>query len=129
MRDQEWDAALAQLYSLDLAELVLCLLLCDAVDGKTALGVVHKAEVLAGFLDGYDIHEAGWVGWVGADFAIDFDQALHDNLLDLAAVECILQPVTFDVLVQLLLILKWSCISHIAQRMSLANQRYHTDCE
>ena len=45
MRNQEWDAALAQLHPLDLAELVLSLLASDAVDGETALGVVDEAEV------------------------------------------------------------------------------------
>ena len=93
VRNQEWDAALAKLYSLDLAQLVLCLLFSDAVDGETALGVVDEAEVLASLLDGDDVHEAGWVGRIGADFAIDLDQALHDNRLGLAAIEGVLQAV------------------------------------
>lgn len=91
MRNQEWDATLAQLYSLNLAELVLSLLGGDAVDGEAALGVVDEAEVLARLLDTDDIHEAGRVGGVGADLAIDLDQALHDNGLGLAGVERILQ--------------------------------------
>ena len=93
MRNQEWDAALAQLHPLDLAELVLSLLAGDAVDGETALGVVDKAEVLASLLDGDDVHVASRVGRVGADLAIDLDQALHDDGLGLAGVERILQPV------------------------------------
>jgi hypothetical protein len=91
MRNQEWDAALAQLHPLDFAELVLSLLASDAVDSETALGVVDKAEVLAGLLDGDNIHEASRVGGVGADLAIDLDQALHDNGLHLATVEGVLQ--------------------------------------
>lgn len=91
MRNQEWDAALAQLHPLDLAELVLSLLASDAVDGETALGVVDKAEVLASLLDGDDIHEASRVGRVGADLAVDLDQALHDDGLHLATVEGVLQ--------------------------------------
>lgn len=94
VRNQEWDAALAKLYSLDLAQLVLCLLFSDAVDGESALGVVDEAEVLASLLDGDDVHEAGWVGRIGADFAIDLDQALHDNRLGLAAIEGVLQAVS-----------------------------------
>lgn len=93
MRDQEWDAALAQLNSLDLSELVLGLLSLDSVHGEAALGVVHKTEVLAGLLNGDDIHETGWVGCIGADLAIDLDQALHDNGLGLARVERILEAV------------------------------------
>jgi len=94
VRDQEWDSALAQLYSLDLAELVFGLLSLNSVDSETALGVVDKTEVLASLLDGNDIHEACWVCSVGADLAIDLDQALHDNGLGLTCVESILQTVS-----------------------------------
>lgn len=104
MRNQEWDAALAQLYSLDLAQLVLCLLFSDAVDGETALGVVDETEVLACLLDGDDVHVAGWVGRIGADLAIDLDQALHDNRLGLAAIEGVLQTIGEDKSVWMLLL-------------------------
>jgi len=90
VRDQEWDSALAQLNSLDLAKLVFGLLALDSVDGEAALGVVDKTEVLASLLDADDIHEAGWVGGIGADLAINLDQALHDDGLGLASVEGIL---------------------------------------
>lgn len=104
MRNQEWDAALAQLYSLDLAQLVLCLLFSDAVDGETALGVVDETEVLACLLDGDDVHVAGWVGRIGADLAIDLDQALHDNCLGLTAIEGVLQTIGEDMSVWMLLL-------------------------
>ena len=104
MRNQEWDAALAQLHPLDLAELVLSLLASDAVDSETALGVVDEAEVLAGLLDGDNIHEASRVGGVGADLAIDLDEALHDNGLHLATVEGVLQTAK-----KLALVLAFSC--------------------
>ena len=94
MRNQVWDAALAKLDALDLAELVLGLLSGDAVDGEAALGVVDEAEVLASLLDRDNVHEAGGVGGVGADLAIDLDEALHNNGLGLAAVEGVLQAVT-----------------------------------
>lgn len=93
MRDQEWDAALAQLHSLDLAELVLSLLGLDAVDGEAALGVVDEAEVLASLLDGDHVHETGGVGGVGTDLAVDLDESLHDNRLGLARVKRILETV------------------------------------
>jgi len=93
MRNQVWDTTLAELNSLDLAQLVLGLLTSDAVDGETTLGVVDKTEVLASLLDGDDIHETSWVGSVGADLAVDLDEALHDNGLGLATVKSVLQPV------------------------------------
>lgn len=91
VRNQEWDPALAKLDTLDLAELVLSLLGLNTVDGETALGVVDETEVLAGLLDGDDIHEAGGVGGVGADLAIDLDETLHQDGLDLTTVEGVLQ--------------------------------------
>lgn len=94
MRDQEWDSTLAKLNALDLSELVLGLLSLDTVDGEASLGVVDKAEVLASLLDGDDIHEASWVGGIGADLSVDLDQALHDDGLGLASVKSILQAVT-----------------------------------
>ncbi len=93
MCDQERDAALAQLYPLDLAELVLCLLFGDAVDGEAALGVVDEAEVLARLLDADDVHEAGWVGGIGAHFAVDLDEALHHDRFGFAGVEGVLEAV------------------------------------
>lgn len=91
MRNQEWYAALPQLHPLDFAEFVLRLLGRDAVHGETTLGVVDEAEVLACLLDGDDVHVAGWVGWVGAHFAVDFDEALHDDCFGLAGVEGVLE--------------------------------------
>lgn len=93
MRNQEWDAATAQLDALDLAELVLGLLGLDAVHGETALGVVDEAEVLAGLLDADNIHEAGRVRLVGAHLAVDLDQALHQDGLGLAVVQGVLEAV------------------------------------
>lgn len=93
MRNQEWDTATSELDALDLSELVLGLLVLDAVDGEAALGVVDEAEVLARLLDGDDVHEAGGVGHVGADLAVDLDQALHEDGAGLAVVERILESV------------------------------------
>jgi hypothetical protein len=93
VRNQVGNAALAKLDALDLAKLVLCLLSGDAVDGETALGVVDQAEVLASLLDGDDVHETGGEGAVGADLAVDLDQALLDDGLDLVTVKRILEAV------------------------------------
>lgn len=93
VRNQEWDPALAKLDTLDLAQLELGLLSLDTVDGETALGVVDETEVLAGLLEGDDVHEASRVGGVGADLAVNLDQALHHDGLGLAAVQGVLETV------------------------------------
>lgn len=93
MRNQEWDSTTAELDALDLAELVLGLLVLDAVDGEAALGIVDEAEVLAGLLDGDDVHEASGVGHVGADLAINLDETLHEDRSGLAVVERILEAI------------------------------------
>lgn len=61
------------------------------MDGEAALGVVDEAEVLAGLLDADHVHETGGVGGVGADFAVDLDEALLKDSVGLARVEGILQ--------------------------------------
>lgn len=93
MRNQEWDPALAELNTLDLAELELSLLSLDAVDGEAALGVVDETEVLAGLLEGDDVHEASGEGAVGADLAVNLDQTLHQDGLDLTTVQGVLETV------------------------------------
>lgn len=93
MRNQEWNTTAAELDAADLAELVLGLLRLDAVDCETALGVVNQAEVLASLLDADDVHEARWVGHVGADLVVDLDQALLKNSASLTEVERILEAV------------------------------------
>lgn len=93
MRDQEWDSALAKLHSLNLAQLVFSLFRLDSVDGVAALGVVDEAEVLAGLVDSDDVHEAGRVGHVGSDLAVDLDEALHEDGLGFAVVQGILEAV------------------------------------
>lgn len=91
MRNQEWDSTLAQLHPLNLRQLIFRFFSGDAVDCEAALGVVNEAEVLACLLDRDDVHEAGGIGGVGADLAVYFDEALHDNGLGFAGVESILQ--------------------------------------
>jgi hypothetical protein len=93
VRNQVGNGALANLNTLDLAKLVLCLLVGYPVDGEAALGVVDQAEVLAGLLDRDDVHQPSGEGGVGADLAVDLDKALHEDSVDLAGVERILQAV------------------------------------
>lgn len=93
MRNQEWDSTTTKLDALDLAQLVLGLLGLDSVDGEATLGVVDETEVLASLLNGDNVHEAGRVGRVSADLAVDLDQALHENRLGLAVVQGILETV------------------------------------
>lgn len=94
MRDQEWDSTATKLDTLDLAQLVLGLLVLDSVDGESTLGIVDETEVLASLLNGDDVHEAGGEGGIGADLAVDLDKSLHQDGLDLAVVESILESVS-----------------------------------
>lgn len=101
VRNQEWDSALAQLDTLDLAKLVFGLLGLDAVHSEATLGVVDETEVLASLLDGDHVHESSGVGGISADLAVDLDKALHENCSDLATVEGILQTVVQEIRCQL----------------------------
>ncbi len=98
MRNQEWDSSFAQLYSLDLAQLVLRLFSSDAMDSKPALSIVDEPEILSGFLDRYHVHKTGGERSVSSDLAVDFDEALHDDGLGFARVEGILETVDDTVL-------------------------------
>ena len=69
---------------LDAAQLVLGLLVGDAVGGEPALDVVDQAEVLAGLLDLDYVHEAGGEPVVGPHLAVDLDQALLQDVLHLS---------------------------------------------
>lgn len=84
----------AELGLLDLEKLVAALLGGDAVNDEAALDIVENAEVLAGLLDGDNVHEAGGVGGLGADLAVNLDQALSGDRNDLAAGKSVLQAVT-----------------------------------
>ena len=66
------------------------------VEDEASLNIVEHAEVLVGLFDGDDIHEPNWVVSVGADLAIDLDEALHEDLLDFLLGQGVLQSVTED---------------------------------
>ena len=94
MRDQEWDSSSTELYSLHLAELVLCLSSLDSVDGESTLGIVDETEVLACLLNRDHIHVAGRVVGICSHFPVDLDESLHDDLGDFPAIEGVLQSVS-----------------------------------
>jgi len=58
--------------------------------GKTALGVVDKAEILPCLFYRDHVHEAGWICCIGADFTVDLDKALHYDGFGFAGIESIL---------------------------------------
>ena len=93
VRNQVWDSTLAQLASLHFAELVFSLSCLNSVNGEATLGIVDKSEVFASLLNADDIHETGWVCWLGSDFSVDLDKTLHNDLLDLTTVQGILKTV------------------------------------
>ena len=94
MRNQEWDSSSSDLHSLDLAKFVFCLGLFDAVDGEAALGIVNETEVLARLLNRDDVHVASRIGDVGSDFAIDFDETLHQDGSRFTVVQGVLEAIS-----------------------------------
>jgi hypothetical protein len=93
MRNQVGNAALAELHTLDLSELVFRLFSGDAVNCEATLGIVDETEVFASLVNGDDIHESSGECRVGANFAVDLDETLHNDGLDFTAVEGVLQSV------------------------------------
>jgi len=84
----------ANSYPADLEELVGGLLGGDAVDGEAALHIIEKSEMLAGFLNGDDIHVPSGVGLISANLVIDFDEALLDDSGNFTTSQGVLQPVS-----------------------------------
>ena len=72
------------------AKLEFGLLWLDLVGAVTALAVVDKAELLVGLAEFDDIHETGWVAWVGPDLAVDLDKAALADGGHLTSVEGVL---------------------------------------
>ena len=64
------------------------------MDGESALDVIDQTEVLVGSLEGDDVHESSWEVDIGSDLAVDLDQSLHEDLLDLGTGESVVQSVT-----------------------------------
>merc|ERR1719444_64066 len=77
----------------DFAQLVLGLLGSDPVHGEPSLHVVDHAEVLAGLLNLDNIHEASGELGISAGLAVNLDEPLLQDGLDLLGVEGVLQAV------------------------------------
>jgi len=90
---QEWDILRPSLHFTDAAQLVLGLGGSDAVDDEPALDIVDDAEVLSGLLNLDDIHETSGELGVGPELAINLDEALLADGLDLLHGKSILQTV------------------------------------
>lgn len=91
MRNQEWDSAFAQLDTLDLCQFVFRLFGCNTVHRKSAFGIIHEAEILAGFFNRDDVLKTGGVGGISANFSINLDQSLHQDCFGFAAVQSIFE--------------------------------------
>lgn len=83
----------ADLKLADLAELVLGFLVRNAMDSETALDVVQETEVFASLLNLDDVHESSRVVGIGANLAVNLDRALHNNAVNFALVQSVLQTV------------------------------------
>lgn len=94
MRNQVWDSTLANLNSLDLAEFVFCLGGFDTMHGKAAFGIVDQAEVFASLVNADYVHVASGVGLISSDFAINLDEALHEDGSGFTTIESILEAVS-----------------------------------
>jgi len=92
--DNKGDLLLGDLLALDLAELVLLLLIGDAVKHVCLLGVVDKTELVAGLGDLDDIHETSGEVGVGADLAIHLDVLGLADHVGLLAGQSVLQSVS-----------------------------------
>lgn len=88
------DPLRAKLNFLDLAELILCLLSSDTVNGKAALHVVYQTKMLVGLFNRNNIHETSGKSDVSANLAVDLDQALHADGTDFLQGKGILQAVS-----------------------------------
>jgi hypothetical protein len=93
MGNHERDSLGTNLELLHLAQLVLGLLIRDAVHNKASLGVVENAKVFSSLLNLNNVHEASGVVGVSANLTVNLDEALHDNASNLTLGQGILQAV------------------------------------
>ena len=90
MRNKKGYSSSSHLYPPDLAQFVSGLLRRDAVDREATFGIIDKTEILASLLNGDNIHEAGRVCGIRANFAVNLDKALHHDCFRLARIQRIL---------------------------------------
>merc|ERR1740129_1432138 len=78
----------------DTAQFVLGLLVGDPVNGVTSLDIIDQTEVFASLFNLDDIHETSWESGVSSDFAVNLDQSLFHDSLDLLGGQSVLQAVS-----------------------------------
>jgi len=88
-----WDAFGADRHLLDDAKLVGSFLLTDTMDLVSSFDVVDETEVLPALLHLDDVHEASWVGVVGADATVHLDETLGEDLLDFGVGQGVLETI------------------------------------
>lgn len=91
MSHQVWDSFHPHSALPPFAQVVLCLFHWDAVNSKTALGVIEEAEMLPYLLNTNDIHKSSRVCGSHSNLAINFDEALHTYLLYLISSQRVLE--------------------------------------
>ena len=64
------------------------------MDGITALDVEDETEVLAGLVDLHNIHESSGELGIGTDFAVNLDEPLLQDGLDLLAGQSVLETIS-----------------------------------
>ena len=90
---EEGDGLVSELSLANLAELELGFLRGDAVRDKAALDVIEETEMLVGLLDGDDIHETSGIVDICANFAVNLDETLHADEVDLIASQGVLEAI------------------------------------
>jgi len=83
----------AHLDGLDTAELVFSLLIGDPMNGITTLDVINQTEVFASFLNLHNVHETGRKPGISPDLAVDLDQPLLHDGLDLFVSQGVFQSI------------------------------------
>lgn len=91
---EERDAVLTDGDKLYSAEFIAGFVFVDPVDAESPFGVINKPKVLAGFVDGEHVHESSGELDIGPDLTVDLDLLGHDNLLELFAVQGVVQAVS-----------------------------------
>ena len=64
------------------------------MDGVTALNVKNETEILASLVDLYNIHESSGELRISTDFAVDLDEPLLQDGLDLLAGQSVLETIS-----------------------------------
>mmetsp|Transcript_19299 Transcript_19299/g.41902 ORF Transcript_19299/g.41902 Transcript_19299/m.41902 type:complete len:250 (-) Transcript_19299:34-783(-) len=94
--DSNRDLLRCDVHLLDTAKLELGLILLNAVEDETSLGVVKKTEAIAGLLKLNNVHESSGVVEVSSDLSVNLDTTLHADLLALLSGQGVLETLAKD---------------------------------